>query len=136
MTTVTMDPRVLTELDHRRIHLLLASKDRRKTDPLGELLDAAEVLDARAVPADVVTMYSQVRVEQCDMGAKRKLVVCYPEDADPSAGFVSVLSPVGTALLGRRCGDIVQWTTPSGPPERIRIVEILFQPEASGDYTL
>lgn len=136
MTAPHLDSRILTELDHRRIHLLRASKDLRQADPLGELLDAAEVLESRAVPTDVVTMYSQASVEQSDTGALRKLVVCYPEDADPSAGFVSVLSPAGTALLGRRRGDSVQWSTPNGATERIRIVEILFQPEASGDYTL
>ena len=135
MNRTALATRVMTELDHVRIDRLHARA--LPTDgPLHALLDDADVVPPRQVPADVVTMYTQVTVEDPDQGTRRKLAVCYPEDADPAAGFVSVLSPVGTALLGRRRGDLVEWTTPSGATHRLRIVELLFQPEASGDFTL
>lgn len=136
MNRTALATRVMTELDHVRIDRLLARALRASDDALHALLDDADIVPPRQVPADVVTMYTQVTVEDPDDGTRRKLAVCYPEDADPAAGFVSVLSPVGTALLGRRRGDLVEWTTPSGAIHRLRIVELLFQPEASGDFTL
>src|SRR5690606_7190459 len=136
MPTVAMTTRVLTELDHVRIDRLLARADLRSDEALHALLDDADIVPPRQVPPDVVTMYTQVTVEAPDGGSRRKLAVCYPEDAEPNAGFVSVLSPIGTALLGRRRGDTVEWVTPSGAVQRLRIVELLFQPEASGDYTM
>ncbi|MCO5105609.1 MAG: nucleoside diphosphate kinase regulator [Burkholderiaceae bacterium] len=136
MNRTALAPRVITELDHVRIDRLLSRAQRAGDDTLHELLDDADVVSPRQVPADVVTMYTQVRVEDPRDGTQRKLAVCYPEDAEPGAGFVSVLSPIGTALLGRRRGETVAWTTPNGGLQTLRIVELLFQPEASGDFTL
>lgn len=135
MTPLTHDSRVLTELDHVRIDRLLSRSRRQADESLNTLLDDADVVPQRQVPADVVTMNTQVTVEDLQDGAKRKLTVCYPEDADPTTGYVSVLSPIGTALLGRRIGEETQWTTPTGAVQRLRILELLFQPEASGDFT-
>ena len=137
MNTAVLTTRVLNELDHVRIDRLLARSQPLSKVALHELLDEADIVAPREVPPDVVTMYTQVRAEQPGDGTGgRKLVVRYPEDAEPSAGFISVLSPIGTALLGSRCGDTVAWTTPAGEVQRLRIVELLFQPESSGDYTL
>ena len=82
----------------------------------------------------MVTLYSQVLVTQDD-GEQHKLTLCYPDDAEPNAGFISVLSPVGLALLGRRVGAQVSWTMPSGKQRLLTIDAMLFQPEASGDHT-
>lgn len=131
-----IENRVLSELDHVRIEHLLARSGRHEDDLLHALLADADVVPPEEVPTDVVTMYTQVSVEDPKDGTRRRLAVCYPEDAEPNAGFVSVLSPVGTALLGRRRGETVEWTTPAGDVHSLRIVELLFQPEASGDYTL
>jgi regulator of nucleoside diphosphate kinase len=73
---------------------------------------------------------------QGDTGtAPYKVTWCYPDDAEPSQGFISVLSPLGASLLGLQAGDVAQWRTPFGEQRTARIVEVLFQPEASGDYT-
>ncbi len=128
--------RVLTELDHVRIDRLLARSRQASGEALHSVLDDADIVPNREVPADVVTMYTQIRVEDPRDGSQRKLAVCYPEDADPAGGFVSVLSPIGTALLGRRIGETVEFSAPGGSLQRLRIVELLFQPEASGDFTL
>lgn len=134
MTQPSTDFRLLNELDHVRIDRLL-SRNGRAGETLTELLEDADTVPPQQVPADVVTMYTRVTVDDIADGTRRTLTICYPEDADASAGLVSVLSPIGTALLGRRIGEETQWTTPAGAVQRLRIVELLFQPEASGDYT-
>ena len=137
MTHADIGTRMLTELDHARIERLLARSSRPAPDePLHSLLDDAEIVPPRQVPPDVVTMYAQVTAEDPLDGTRRKLTVCYPQDAEPNAGFVSVLSPIGTALLGRRRGETIEWVAPTGSAQRLHIVELLFQPEASGDYML
>lgn len=124
--------RLLTELDFTRLNNLRGS-------PLPpELLDTLESLDlvpSREVPADVVTMYSQVMVEDLASKKRQKLTLCYPADAEPHLGFISVLSPVGASLLGQRVGAIARWHTPNGDECAAEITALLFQPEASGDYT-
>ncbi|HEY0877323.1 MAG TPA: nucleoside diphosphate kinase regulator [Zeimonas sp.] len=134
MTQASNSFRLLNELDHVRLDRLLSRKG-QAAETLNELLDDADTVPPRQVPGDVVTMYTRVTVVDLADGARRTLTLCYPEDADASAGFVSVLSPIGTALLGLRVGEETEWTTPTGAVQRLRIAELLFQPEASGDYT-
>ena len=121
----------LTKLDHGRLFKLNGG---HPPEPLTDVLDSAELIESAQVRPDVVTLYSQVLVTQDD-GEQRKLTLCYPDDAEPNAGFISVLSPVGLALLGRCVGSQVQWTLPSGKPRLLSIDAVLFQPESSGDYT-
>ena len=121
----------LTKLDHGRLFKLIGG---HPPEPLTDVLDSAELIDSTDVRPDVVTLYSQVLVTQDD-GEQRKLTLCYPDDAEPNAGFISVLSPVGLALLGRCVGAQVGWTMPSGKQRLLRIDAVLFQPESSGDYT-
>ena len=124
-------PRWLTELDHVR---LLKLTGEYPAEVLAELLDAADIVPSVDIDPDVVTMYSQVLVSDADTGEQHKLTVCYPDDAEPNRGFVSVLSPVGAALLGQRTGALVISHTPAGQRRPLRIDAILFQPEATGDY--
>ena len=121
----------LTNLDHGRLFKLNGG---HPPDALADLLDSADLIESAHVRADVVTLYSQVLVTQDD-GEQHKLTLCYPDDAEPHAGFISVLSPVGLALLGRRVGAQVSWTMPSGKQRLLTIDAMLFQPEASGDHT-
>lgn len=133
--------RTLTELDHvRLIHLLhrqgAATLPLPTSRQIEDLLDAAQVVPSRAVDPDVVTMYSQLMLHDLQADTRSKLTLCYPADAEPAEGFVSVLSPVGRALLGLRVGETARWATPDGQSHAGEIVALLFQPEASGDYTL
>ena len=125
--------RTLTELDFARLRKLASDKAPQR---LADLLDAADIMDAREMPSDTVTMYSTVECEDLDTGRRQQLTICYPHDAEPTAGFVSVLSPVGCSLLGLRVGDVASWQTPSGEKGAAQVLSVLFQPEASGDYTL
>lgn len=133
--------RTLTQIDHQRLTRLMARvKDDPRLAPLLETLDdllsSSDLVDPAQVPPDVVTMYSRVVLSDLAGGTPGKFTVCYPEDAEPAQGFVSVLSPVGTGLLGLRVGDIAHWRSPHGPAQSARVEAMLFQPEASGDYTL
>lgn len=123
---------LLTELDHVRLTRLQAAQ---VSPSLGGLLAAADLVPSRLVPADVVTMYSQVRVRDPQTAQVHTCALCYPADAEPESGFISVLSPLGLALIGRRVGDAVACHMPGGGERRYVIEALLFQPEASGDYT-
>jgi regulator of nucleoside diphosphate kinase len=124
--------RVLTELDHVRLTKLL---DAKSHSDLEALLDFAEVVPSRDVPADIVTMHSQVTIVDTRTGHRDKMTLCYPREADAGKGFLSVLSPVGMSLIGLRLGATAKWRTPGGEEGSAQIAEILYQPEASGEYT-
>ncbi|MES2838652.1 MAG: GreA/GreB family elongation factor [Pseudomonadota bacterium] len=124
--------RLLTEIDYARLNKLHAAQ---LPPELIETLDSLDLVSSREIPPDVVTMYSQVMVEDLESRQRQKLTLCYPADAEPHLGFISVLSPVGASLLGQRVGAIARWHTPNGDACAAEIVVLLFQPEASGDYT-
>ncbi|MBE7418396.1 MAG: GreA/GreB family elongation factor [Ideonella sp.] len=133
--------RTLTELDHVRLSNLLR-RDRRSdrsslpSAEIEDLLDGCAVVTSRQMQPDVVTMYSQVLLQDVDTGVRSKLTLCYPADAEPAAGFVSVLSPVGSSLLGLPVGAVARWRTPAGDERGAEIIGIPFQPEACGDYAM
>lgn len=140
MEVVTLE-RTLTELDHVRLLKLLRRDASGDGPPLQlgaieDVLDASALVPSREVPPDIVTMYSQVLLQDLQTSQRNTLTLCYPADAEPAVGFVSVLSPVGTALLGLRVGGVARWSTPSGDKKAAEILAILFQPESSGDYTM
>jgi regulator of nucleoside diphosphate kinase len=92
-------------------------------------------VDSRDVPPDVVTVNSKVELLDLDKNEKMIFVLVFPNEADINQGKISILAPVGTAILGYRVGDKVIWRVPAGQ-RRIKIQKILYQPEASGDYHL
>lgn len=133
--------RTLTELDHIRL-LTLARRERHSDGSptprltIEHLLDVCAVVPSRQIPPDVVTMYSQVMLQDLTTGLRSKLTLCYPVDAEPAAGFVSVMSPVGAGLLGQTVGSVARWSTPAGDERAAEVLAILFQPEASGDFAM
>ena len=138
---VTTLERTLTELDHVRLLNLHRRDARGEGSPqqvrvIEDVLDASALVPSREVAPDVVTMYSQVLLQDTQTGQRNTLTLCYPADADPAVGFVSVLSPIGSALLGLRVGSIAHWSTPAGDERAAEILAILFQPESSGDYAM
>lgn len=123
--------RLLTELDHQRLSRLA-----REHEPLQHLLDGAELLPSTQLPADVVSMNSELEVVDLASGQQRRLTLCYPAEARADAGRISVLSPVGLSLLGRPVGAQAAWQAPGGGAGALlRISALLYQPEASGDLT-
>ena len=122
--------RQFTELDFARLRKLNASN---AAAGLADVLDAADVVPGPQIDPDVITMYTQFELEEMDTHERRILSICYPQDAEPSTGFISVLSPLGSSLIGLRAGAQATWRTPSGE-KTARVTAVLFQPEASGDY--
>lgn len=128
--------RTVTHLDRVRIHRWLREQPASATTrAVAEMVDNADEVAPQQVPGDVVTLYSQVLLAGPQGQPPRQLTLCYPPDAEPQAGFVSVFSPVGAALLGLRVGDTATWAGPDGRLETAQVTALLFQPEASGDFT-
>jgi regulator of nucleoside diphosphate kinase len=123
--------RKLTELDFTRLRKFTAAGAKPQ---LHDLLDDAEVVPPTAIPTDVVTMYAKFVVRDLKRQRRQVLVICYPSDADPAKGCISVLSPAGMGLLGLAEGAIARWIGPGGEESVVQIEGVLFQPEASGDY--
>ena len=127
----------VTDVDSHRIRRLIEnppSSDRqevRSLESLEEDLSDAEVLPAVDIDPDIVTIGSQVRVRDLDAQRSRVIRVVLPGSADADAGRISVLAPMGRAVLGRRVGDHVEWRAPGGL-RRLRVEAILYQPEREG----
>jgi len=131
----------ITSFDRERLEELIAvatefgDHDRKDLDDLAIELARAKVVEPKNVPPTVVTMNSKVILRDFDSSEEMNYCLVFPKDAEISSGAISVLAPVGTAILGYKEGDVVEWPVPSGK-RRIRIEKILYQPEASGDYLL
>lgn len=133
-------PIVIKESDARKLRGLLGARgsapgrDLEHLQDLKSELERALVVESEQVPAEVITMDSRVRVVDLETGARSEYVLVFPAEADLSAKRISVLAPLGTALLGCREGDEVEWETPGGPRRlRIEQVEPPVPPPDSGD---
>lgn len=127
----------VTDLDSRRLQGLIRGSqvvdtlDSSSVDGLERHLDEAEVTPASQIGPDVVTMSSEVQVTDLDTGETFRFQLVFPHLADASAGKVSVLAPLGMAMLGRSVGEQVSWEVPAG--ERLlRVDSVLYQPEREG----
>ena len=131
----------ITEKDYRRLNELLDVaesfdyRDRNDLKTLEAELKRTRVVDSRKVPGKVVTMNTRLRLRDLDTQGVSEVTVVFPSDADVDAGKISVLSPVGTAVLGYAEGDTIEWTVPAGK-RRLLIEQVLYQPEAAGDFHL
>jgi regulator of nucleoside diphosphate kinase len=125
----------VTGQDMQRLrHILSApggasTRDQAHLQTLREELDRAVVVSAEETPADVVTMRTLVRIRDLKSGMQGDYTLVYPWEADVDSNRVSVLAPLGTALLGYREGDQIDWRMPGGV-RRLRVEKILHQPEA------
>jgi regulator of nucleoside diphosphate kinase len=131
---------VITEADHDRLKHLVESPLYRTTHAmllmaLKDELDRGDVVAPGRVPKGVVTMHSRVRVRDLADDEVETYSLAYPEEADIDEGKLSVLAPLGTALLGTRAGDVVEFDAPAGT-RRLKVERVLYQPEAAGDFHL
>ena len=131
----------ITAFDKERLDELVAvarefgDQDRQDLEDLTAELTRAKVVDSRGVPPSVVTMKSKVRLRDVDTGEEMTYSLVFPKDADIGSGAISILAPVGTAILGYGEGDTIEWPVPAGR-RQIKIEKILYQPEAAGDFHL
>lgn len=140
-STVEQRAIYITKYDLARLQELLkvahtfGARDTEYLDRLEDELERGHVVGAKEVPADVITMNSRVLLQDERTGEQVTYTLVFPTDADPSEGKLSVLAPVGTAMLGYGVGQTIEWPTPGGI-RRLKVVSLLYQPEAAGDYHL
>ena len=125
---------IISSLDFDRIEQLLeAMPFNAPKSALREELERADVLEPRDMPASVVTMNSTVRFLMEQTGEIFCKTLTYPKDSgEPDS--ISILSPVGGALLGLSEGDEIAWPGPDGDALTVRVLDIVYQPERAGDY--
>ncbi len=126
----------ITEPDMEKLRHLLesatgpASKDKEHLAVLEAELDRAHIVSPSRVPSDVVTMNSKIRMTDLDTGKEMTYTLVFPRDANFAEGRISVLAPIGTAILGYRTGDVIEWRVPGGN-RKLRVEQILHQPGAA-----
>lgn len=128
----------ITDNDMRRLQeLILVARQFRKEEEkyLQELeteLNRGKIIKSQDIPPDVITMNSEVHLR--DLNTKEEITyrLVFPDHADANQGWVSILAPIGTALLGYRVGDIIEWKVPAGIA-KLKVEKIIYQPEANGE---
>jgi regulator of nucleoside diphosphate kinase len=131
----TQEPRiVVTSSDMERLRTLIDTTAGDKADALDADLTRAVVVEPAEVPPDVVTMNSRVVYRDEESSETREVTLSYPKDASLEQGRVSVLAPVGAALLGLSVGQEIEWLVPGGRHKRLRILAVPYQPQAAGNY--
>ena len=127
---------VLTSLDFDRLEALLDSLPANAFPGKAVLeteLRRAEIVAPEKIPPNVVTMNSTVRFTIAESGEDFRLTLVYPKDVEGEADRISVLAPVGSALLGLSVGDELEWPRPGGGRSTVRVIDVLYQPERSGE---
>jgi regulator of nucleoside diphosphate kinase len=120
------------DLDQLTDLLHAAGSTGRRFEQLENELLRAVVVPRDQIPKNTVTMNSRIQFENETTGERREITLVYPADADIGAGRISILVPVGSALLGLRVGQSIDWALPSGQKHRYRVIDVLYQPEAAG----
>ena len=131
----TKPPIVISRLDLARIEALLERMPPMQAsqyDALRAELDRADVVEPKDMPAGVVTMNLVVTFRDERAGEQLTMSLVYPAAAG-AAGTVSILAPVGSALLGLAKGQQIDWPTPDGRQRQLRVLDVTYQPEAAGD---
>jgi len=139
-STVMERKMVITINDYQRLLGLIefASLTGKMPDIISNLYNGlvnAKMLPQTNISSDVVTMNSRILLKDILNEREADVTITYPQDADNRERKISVFSSIGVALLGRKVGDIVSWTTPKGMRE-FEILEVIYQPEAVGDFSL
>ena len=129
----------ITENDMKRLRELIMvarefdNGEKKYLKKLEDELDKGEVVNSQDVPNDVITMSSKDWLRHINTQKEIIYWLVFPDDANADQGKISILAPIGTALLGYKVGDIIEWRVPAGLT-KLKVEEILYQPEAAGDY--
>ena len=142
-----IDRRSLDELEHsfssrdelgliKEVRKIKNSRNDAEWARIEELeaeLNRVIIVDTDKIPPDIVTMNSKVYLRDMDTGKDEFYQLVYPEDADIEQNKISILAPIGTAILGYKVGDVIEWKVPAGV-RRLKIKKILYQPEAAKEH--
>ena len=128
---------IISEFDAERIDRLLeqpAYANSPVANALNDELDRAQMCAPEDMPHDVVSMNSQVRFRDLTTGEERVRTLVFPAQMTDSSTQLSVMAPVGAALLGLRAGSAIHWELPGGTSTHLEVLELLYQPEAAGEF--
>lgn len=132
---------IINRLDYARIKKCISDAKQFKSisnaeaEKLIKELDSAEIVEPEAIPSNVVTMNSIVKLSFLNNNKQVQFQIVYPAQANLKENKISIFSPIATALIGYKIADEIEWIVPAGLTN-IRIDEIIYQPEAAGDYSL
>lgn len=132
---------IINRLDYARIKKSISDAQQFKSINSNEAekllaeLESATIVEPQAVPSDVVTMNSIVKLSFLNNNKEVQFQIVYPDKSDLKKNKISIFSPIATALIGYKVGDEIEWVVPAGLT-KIRIDEIVYQPEAAGDFDL
>lgn len=126
----------VTDQDYHRLSALVAQGAGPFFEALEEELERAHIVPQKEINKDVVTMNSRVKFVDILTGQESEITLVYPQDADLENGRISILAPVGMALLGLSVGQSIDWKMPNGATKNLKISEVLYQPEAEGRWDL
>ena len=136
-----MSKLIINSLDYSRIKKCIGDAKQFRSINEGEAtklmaeLDSAKIVKPESMPSNVVTMNSIVKLSFLNNNKQVQFQIVYPEKADLKENKISIFSPIATALIGYKIADEIEWIVPAGLT-KIRIDEIIYQPEAAGDYSL
>jgi len=133
---VNADAILVTEKDYLRIKNVLSYQSGSDFEDLELELDRATIITDLQVPADLVTMNSKVRFLNVNDDREMTITLVYPSDADFRQGKVSILASLGSALLGLRVEQEINWQFPDGGTRTLRVLEVIYQPEANEAWHL
>jgi len=131
----------ITVFDRKRLMKLIEDNsnfdnpDKNYLKELEKELNRGKIVEPKDIPKNVITMNSKVRLKDLDSGEEITYTLVFPGIADISENKISVLAPIGTALIGYKVEDIIEWKVPAGL-RKLKVEKILYQPEAAGDYHL
>lgn len=132
---------IINRLDYARIKKCISdakqfnSISNAEAEKLINELDSAKIVEPEAIPSNVVTMNSIVKLSFLNNNKQVQFQIVYPDQANLKENKISIFSPIATALIGYKVSDEIEWVIPTGLTN-IRIEEIIYQPEAAGDYSL
>lgn len=127
---------IVSSLDMERLEALIHSLPHGEAAAQHRLLEElarADVVEPHEMPPNVVTMNSKVRFSTEQPTEEFCMTLSYPKDMTADGDQVSVLSPVGNALLGLAVGDSIEWTRPNGVLFEVTVLDLLYQPERDGE---
>jgi len=132
---------IVNRLDYARIKKCINDANQFKSisdteaEKLLAELDSAKIVEPQAIPSDVVTMNSIVKLSFLNNSKQVQFQIVYPDQANFKKHKISIFSPIATALIGYKVGDEIEWIVPAGLTQ-LKIDEIVYQPEAAGDFNL
>lgn len=116
---------IISKLDYTNLLTLIEKTENTSAaDALDEEISRANVVELKDLPANTVTMNSLVTFSDVDSAEEKTVQLVYPQDADINQAKISVLSPVGSALIGLSIGGTIEWPVPQGKVRRLKVIAV------------